>query len=85
MQKSKTKNTIDLHDDFKQIKDILSTTIKDFKVTGSDAFNDSINLYKKKSNKLSKDISDYTREKPFKALAVCFAAGLVCGFLTKRR
>lgn len=74
----------DLSADVEKIKAALFDTTQDLKGRAGEMITDSIGSVKDQSLLAKDNVADYAANKPFKALGIAFAAGIVFGLMMKR-
>jgi ElaB/YqjD/DUF883 family membrane-anchored ribosome-binding protein len=75
----------DLYEDLERIKDAFSDTAKDIKGKAGDVLAQSIENAREKSLNIRDNLTDYTKEKPYKALGIAVLTGAIIGFLLHRK
>jgi len=74
----------DISGDVEKLKAALFDTTYDLKGRAGEMINDSMHTVKEQTAAARDNVADYTADKPFKALGIALAAGVVLGYLIKR-
>lgn len=82
--KRKMSGSRDLSADWQKIKAALLEAAEDMQGVAGEVVSDSIQDLNDQSAKIQKNISDYTEQKPLKALAIAALVGFVIGYWWRR-
>jgi len=84
LRKHKHKNT-DLYDDVEKIKAALSDTTFGVKNLLGDAYYQSLENVREKSEAVRGGMTDYISTNPFKSVGIAAIGGILVGFLLKKK
>lgn len=75
----------DLSTDYQNIKEALAEASADVRGRMGEIFTNSIHNAKTKSSDMQDAIETYVTKKPFKAIGIAMASGLLLGLILRRR
>ncbi len=73
-----------LNADLEKIKSAIADTALDLKERTGEAFSDSLDNLKERSNRVHHDVASYTAKRPIKSLGVALLVGLALGFFIRK-
>lgn len=82
--KHSRQSAYDLQEDLNNIKAALAEATYDVRGRAGEIFSDSVNNMRDRSVDFKENVEDYVSHKPYKALGIAMAAGLVLGFLMRK-
>lgn len=82
--KHSRQSAYDLQEDLNNIKAALAEATYDVRGRAGEMLSDSVANMRERSADIKENVEDYVANKPYKALGIAMAAGLIMGFLMRK-